>query len=347
MSTLYPMLFEPNLHTVVWGGNRLCPYKGLDANDEPIGESWEVSAVPSSTSIVSNGSFAGKDLISVVAEHPIEILGESVARQYDDKLPLLVKFIDAKRDLSIQVHPNDEMAKRVHGKSGKTEMWYIIDAQPGSYLYAGFKTPISEYEYKKRIADGSITDVLAKHEVKAGDVFYLPAGRVHAICSGILLAEVQQSSDLTYRIFDYNRPGLDGKPRELHTELAAQALDFHVEDEYRTIYETEGNKANRVINSPYFCVRVTELTESFHRNLVKYDSFIISMCIKGDCKIVVRSTGDEILLKEGNSCLIPAAIADYDVVPLSGMSRVLDAFIDNKNRSLPHMITRFLHLSSK
>lgn len=347
MEKLYPLLFRPNLHTVVWGGDRLCNYKGLDIKQESVGESWEVSAVPSSTSVVANGEFAGRDLISVINENPTGFLGGSVAKKYNGKLPLLVKFIDAKRDLSIQVHPNDEMAMRVHGKSGKSEMWYIIDAKPGSFLYAGFKTQISEYEYKKRIVDGTITDVLARHEVKPGDVFYLPAGRVHAICSGILLAEVQQSSDLTYRIYDYNRPGLDGKPRELHTELAAQALDFHVEEEYRTIYKEDGNRSNLVIDSPYFTVRVTELNEPFHRNLAKYDSFIISMCIKGDCKIVVRPTGDEIILKEGNSCLIPAAIADYDVVPLNGTSRVLDAFIDNKDRSLPHRITRFLHLTAK
>ena len=347
MNTLYPLLFEPNLHTVVWGGDRLCPYKGLEPKQEPIGESWEVSAVPSSTDVVSNGVFKGQDLISVINQNPESILGKSVAEKYGGKLPLLVKFIDAKRDLSIQVHPNDEMAQRLYGKFGKSEMWYIIDAEPGSCLYAGFKSRISEYEYKKRIADGSITEVLAKHSVKPGDVFYLPAGRVHAICRGILLAEVQQSSDLTYRIFDYNRPGLDGKPRELHTELAAQALDFNVEDEYRTIYKEEGNRSNLVIDSPYFSVRVTEMTGTFHRNLMKYDSFIISMCIKGDCKIVVRSTGDEIMLKEGNSCLIPAPIADYDVVPLTGMSRVLDAFIDNKDRSLAHRITRFLHLTEK
>lgn len=344
---IYPLLFKPNLHTVVWGGDRLCPYKGIEPSKEPIGESWEVSAVPSSTSIVANGEQAGKDLITVVSEAPDAILGESVSRKYGGKLPLLVKFIDAKRDLSIQVHPNDEMARRVHGKSGKTEMWYVIDAKPGSYLYAGFRKRITEEEYKQRIADGTITDVLARHEVKAGDVFYLPAGRVHAICSGILLAEVQQSSDLTYRIYDYNRPGLDGKPRELHTELAAEALDFNVEDEYRTIYEEDDNRASLIIDSQYFSVRVAELTEPFHRNLLKYDSFIITMCIKGDCRIRVRKTGEETLLREGNSCLIPAAIADYDVVPLNGSTRMLDAFIDNKDRSLGHRLTRFLHLTSK
>ena len=210
------------------------PYKGLEPSDEPIGESWEVSAVPSSTSIVSNGVYAGKDLITVINEHPDAILGKKVNEKYKGQLPLLVKFIDAKRDLSIQVHPNNEMAMREHGKMGKSEMWYVIKAEESAHLYAGFKQTITPYEYRKRVEDGTITDVLADHKVKAGDVFFLPAGRVHAICGGILLAEVQQSSDVTYRIFDYNRPGMDGKPRELHTELAAKALDYHVKDNYRT-----------------------------------------------------------------------------------------------------------------
>lgn len=347
MAQLYPLLFEPNLHPVVWGGHRLRPYKGMSATDDPIGESWEVSAVPSSTSIVSNGLYAGHDLNSVISEHPVQILGEAVARKYNNRLPLLVKFIDAAQNLSIQVHPNDEMAQRAHGKMGKSEIWYIIDAQPGSYLYAGFKEEITAEEYRQRVVDGTIVDVLARHEVKAGDVFYLPAGRVHAICGGIMLAEVQQSSDVTYRIYDYNRPGMDGKPRELHTQLAAQALDFRVEDDYRTQYGNESNRANLVVDSPFFTVRVTELTSSFHRNLVKYDSFIICMCIKGDCRLHVRATDDEILLREGSSTLIPAAIADYDVIPLYGTTRILDAFIDNKDRSLSRCFTRFLHITSK
>ena len=344
---LYPLLFEPNLHTVVWGGNQLCPYKVLEPSDEPIGESWEVSAVPTSTNIIANGVLKGKDLITVISENPDSILGKAVSEKYQGKLPLLVKFIDAKRDLSIQVHPNDEMAMREHGKMGKSEMWYIIKADEGAHLYAGFKQEITPYEYQKRVEDGSITDVLACHQVKAGDVFYLPAGRVHAICGGILLAEVQQSSDVTYRIFDYNRPGIDGKPRELHTELAAKALDYHVEANYRTEYTSESDKAVQIIDSPYFDVRVMDINKPMHRNLMKYDSFIITMCIEGDCKIRIRSSQDEITLKEGHSALISAAIADYDVIPLNNTSKVLDAFIDNKDRSLPHKVTRFLHLTQK
>ena len=326
---IYPFLFEPNLHTLVWGS-----------------ESWEVSAVPNSISIISNGEWKGKELTALIEQYPEAILGKTVNEKYQGKLPLLVKFIDAKKDLSIQVHPNDEMAMREHGKMGKSEMWYIIKADEGAHLYAGFKQEITPYEYQKRVEDGSITEVLADHQVKAGDVFYLPAGRVHAICGGILLAEVQQSSDVTYRIFDYNRPGLDGKPRELHTELAAKALDYHVETNYRTEYPDTSNRAVQIIDTPFFDVRVMEISKPFHRDLMKYDSFIITMCIEGDCFIRVRSTGEEVRLKEGSSTLIPAAIADYDVIPLHGKTRILDAFIDNMDRSLAHLVTRFLHLTT-
>jgi mannose-6-phosphate isomerase len=316
----------------------------LEPSDEPIGESWEVSAVPSSTSVISNGVFQGRDLVSVINEYPEEILGKAVNEKYQGKLPLLVKFIDAEKDLSIQVHPNDEMAQREHGKMGKSEMWYVIKADKGSHLYAGFKQEITPEEYQRRIADGTIVDVLADHSVKAGDVFYLPAGRVHAICGGIMLAEVQQSSDVTYRIYDYNRPGMDGKPRQLHTELAARALNYHVEKNYRTEYFEDINKAIQIVDTPYFDTRVMEISKSFHRDLRKYDSFIISMCIEGDCEIRVRSTGDVMKLRQGSSALIPAKIADYDVTPLRGTSLILDAFIDNMDRTVAAQLSRFMHM---
>lgn len=326
---LYSLLFEPNLHSLVWGGNRLRTYKGLEPSEEPIGESWEVSAVPTSTSKISNGVWRGRDLTEAINEYPEAILGRKVNEKYHGKLPLLVKFIDARKDLSIQVHPNDEMAMREHGKMGKSEMWYVINADKGAHLYAGFKKEITLEEYQYRIKNGTITEVLADHEVKPGDVFYLPAGRIHAICGGIMLAEVQQSSDVTYRIYDYGRLGLDGKPRELHTELASQALDYHVEQNYRSEYIASLNKAVQIIDSPYFSVCVMDVTKPFHRDMMKYESFIIAMCIEGDCLIHVRSTGDEVILKQGNSTLIPAAIADYDIIPLHGTTRILDAYIDN------------------
>lgn len=364
---LYPLVFKPNLHSVIWGGSRIKPWKkmpvlegaglssGENSGEGHIGESWEVSAVPSSPSVVDNGCWAGQSLIDVIDRMPNEILGRSVAARYGGKLPLLVKFIDAERDLSIQVHPDDKMALREHNKFGKTEMWYVIDAKPGSYLYAGFNEELTPEEYKRKVEDGTIVESLAKHEVHTGDVFYIPAGRVHAICGGILLAEVQQSSDVTYRIFDYNRPGMDGKPRPLHTELAAQALDYKVYDEYRTAYTVQQSSANHCIDSDFFNVRVVDIDQRFHRNLVKYDSFVITMCIKGSCHIRIRSTQDEVVLHEGHSCLIPAAIADYDIEPRptsaesSGTTHctLLDAFIDNKDRSLLNKATRFFHITRK
>lgn len=346
---LYPMVFEPNMHSVVWGGHRLVDWKGLmseSARSVNIGESWEVSAVPSSPSIVANGFWSGHSLIDVISSQPDEILGPLVVKKYGAKLPLLVKFIDANQDLSIQVHPNDEMAHALHGKMGKSEMWYVIDAKPGACLYAGFKKRIDEEEYRRRIEDGSICDVLAKHEVRKGDVFYIPAGRVHAICGGILLAEVQQSSDLTYRIFDYNRLGLDGKPRELHTSLASKALDFNVYDEYKTDYVEKGIVVNRCLDTPYFCIRIVDCSVPHHRNLVKYGSFVIIVCISGECNVHIRSTKYDLSLREGFSCLVPAAITDYDIQPKNGNVKLLEAYVDNKERGLfENLVTSFRHIS--
>ena len=354
----YPMLFEPNMHEVVWGGQKLSNWKrtgNLETAEQPvsdkhpIGESWEVSAVPGSPSIVANGTWAGYNLIDVISRKPEEILGKAVSEKYNGKLPLLAKFIDANRDLSIQVHPDDEMAMRMHNKSGKSEMWYVIDAKPGAFLYAGFNEKLTPSEYRQKVKDGTITESLAKHEVRKGDVFYLPAGRVHAICSGILLAEIQQSSDVTYRIYDYNRPGLDGNLRELHTDLASEALDFEVYDEYKTptaSYDEKSSYAtvDRVLDTPYFSVRLVDADIPKHRNLIKYDSFIVLMCTSGECIIRTRATKAEVRIKEGNSCLVPAAVADYDIIPV-GKVNLIEAYIDNRKKSIiRNMFTSFRHI---
>ena len=326
---LYPFLFKPNRKTLIWGT-----------------EDWTVSAINGSEVEIENGTWARYLLTDVIQRMPEAILGKSVARKYNNQLPLLTKIIDAHQNLSIQVHPNDAMAKREHNKFGKTEMWYVLDAKPGAYLYAGFKEQLTPEQYKYKVADGTIIDALAKHEVHKGDVFYLPAGRVHAICGGIRLVEVQQSSDVTYRIFDYNRPGLDGNPRELHTELASRAIDYMVHDEYRTKYNKAKESSETIISSPYFNVKVLDCTEPFHRNLIKYDSFIIVICLQGKCRIRIRLTQDEVTLFEGVSTHIPAAIADYDVIPLEGSVKHLEAFIDNKDTSVAGKINRFLHFSN-
>ena len=344
---LYPMLFEPNLHTKIWGGEQLASWKNLP-HQQHIGESWEVSAVASAPSIVSNGTWAGYPLTEVIAKMPEAILGKAVAKNHKNQLPVLVKLIDANDDLSIQVHPDNEMAQREHNKMGKNEMWYILSAEAGAYIYAGFKEQLSESEYKKRVKDGSIVDALAKHEVKRGDVFYIPAGRVHAIGKGIRLLEVQQSSDVTYRIYDYERADLDGQPRELHTELAAEAIDYQVYKEYKNEYKENTNTANLCLDTEFFTVRVVDIEAPIHRNMVKCDSFIIQSCIEGECKIRIRSTQDEISIREGYSCLIPAAIADYDIIPTTAHTRMIESYINNSvQSSFRRFISQFLHMSNE
>ena len=342
---LYPMLFEPNLQTKVWGGEKLTAWKQLP-EQQHIGESWEVSAVEKAPSIIANGTWAGYALTEVIDKMPQAILGKEVAKKYQNQLPLLVKFIDSNDDLSVQVHPNDDMAKRLHNSMGKTEMWYVLSADPGACIYAGFQKALSPEEYTRRVADGTIMDTLAKHEIHAGDVFYIPSGRIHAIGKGVRLVEVQQSSDLTYRIYDYGRMDLDGQPRELHTEYAAQALDYKVYREYRSDYVDKIDTANACIDTEYFTVRVVSIKEPIRRNMIKYDSFIIQTCTKGQCKIRIRSTHDETTLQEGYSSLIPAAIADYDIIPVNGEVKVLESYIDNSTQStFRRMISQFLHIS--
>lgn len=342
---LYPMLMEPNLHQKLWGNNHLTAWKQLPEQDY-IGESWEVSAVEKSPSIIANGTWAGYNLNEVIQKMPEAMLGKQVAAKYHNTLPLLVKLIDTNDDLSVQVHPNDTMAQQMHQENGKTEMWYVIAAKPDAYIYAGFNELLSPETYAQKVADGTILDSITKHIVKAGDVFYLPAGRIHAIGKGVLLAEVQQTSDITYRIYDYNRLDLNGQPRELHTELAAQALDFQVYPEYRNNYQDSIDTANACIDTEFFSVRVVSIQKEIRRNMVKYDSFVITTCTKGKCTIRIRSTQDEVQLQEGFSCLIPAAIADYDIIPNTEGSKLIEAYINNSSKnSFKRLISQFMHWS--
>ncbi|MBE6329687.1 MAG: class I mannose-6-phosphate isomerase [Paludibacteraceae bacterium] len=342
---LYPLLFEENLQERVWGaGNRLREFKGMPiVENDKIGESWEISAVEGKCSVVSNGPLKGKTLCELVDEYGDLLMGKVVTNLYGNQFPLLIKFIDAAQDLSIQVHPDDNLAKERHNSFGKTELWYVMDAVENAKLYCGFDSPISKYEYEKRVEDKSICSVLKQYQISKGDVFYIPAGRVHAICGGTLIAEVQQSSDLTYRIYDYDRAGLDGKPRDLHTELAKDAIDYQVLDNYKTDYNKKLNKPVCISSTQFFTVKLLEVDRAFHRKLYKYDSFIIYMCLEGDCEIAVRSTSgygygvkppvERIFLKKGNSCLIPASVADFDVVPSNKNkeTKLLEVYIDNKN----------------
>jgi mannose-6-phosphate isomerase len=311
---------------MVWGGSRLGAYKGLSGDIDHIGESWELSAFPDRMSVVSEGPLKGRTLESLVKEYRGKLVGRRVYRENWDEFPLLFKFIDAERDLSIQVHPGDELARRMHGTHGKTEMWYVIDAEPGAFLYSGIAQEITPDEYAARVADGSITEVLARYEVQPGDVFFLPAGRIHAIGAGCLIAEIQQTSDLTYRIFDYNRLGLDGKPRQLHTELARKAIDYRVQEDYRTHYTPCPDTEVELVRCPYFTTTLLDLTRSLVKDLSRLDSFLVVMCLSGSGSLEVD--GARSTLRQGETVLIPAHATTAGFLPDAGGMKLLSSCVE-------------------
>ncbi len=326
METLYPLIFRPNLHELVWGGHKLQTLKSLPTDGRRLGESWEISDVSTSESVVAEGALAGKTLRELVALYGSLLMGHHVFEADGREFPLLVKFIDAQDDLSIQVHPNDELAQMRHGKLGKTEMWYVMDAEPGASVLSGFKQKITHKEYRRRVADGTIVDALARHEVHPGDVFFIPAGRVHAICSGILLCEIQQSCDITYRLYDYHRLGFDGQPRQLHTMEALDAIDFNLYGDYRTSYmPTEG--VVELVKCKYFTVNLLTIHSTLHRALLAEDSFVTLSCVAGSGQLLTAS-GYALALQRGMSCLIPAVEADFDITSDDGEElKILEAFV--------------------
>ena len=319
---LYPLKFEPILKEKVWGGEKIAPYKGIETDIHKIGESWELSAYKGDESIVSNGPLKGRGIDSLVKEYKGELVGNKVYANTGDEFPLLIKFIDALTDLSIQVHPGDEMAAREHpGQNGKTEMWYVVAADPGAALLTGLKKSITPEEYAASVEDGSITDLLTRYEVRAGDVFFLPAGRIHAICSGCFIAEIQQTSDLTYRIYDYGRVGLDGKPRALHTELAKKAIDYTVYPTYRADYEMLPDREVEVVSCKYFTTSIFQLTGAFTKDLSGLDSFLVVMCLDGKGFI------DDVPVHRGETVLVPASARKVEFAPDGGELKLLTSCI--------------------
>lgn len=322
---LYPLKFKAILKSLVWGGTAIAPYKGIETDQTNIGESWELSGVKGNESVVVNGPMAGKSIAELVQEYKGELVGKHVYANTGDEFPLLIKFIDAHSDLSIQVHPNDELAAvRHNGSKGKTEMWYVVAAAPGAHLLAGLSQPITPEQYEAKVADGSITDVLARHEVHPGDVFFLPAGRIHAICGGCFIAEIQQTSDITYRLYDYGRLGLDGKPRQLHTELAKDAIDYTVYDNYRTPYTPLKDEEVELVSCPYFTTSVYDLTLPYARDLSEIDSFVVVMCLEGAGSLQVD--GETVAVRQGETVLIPASADDLCLIPDASM-KVLTSYI--------------------
>lgn len=320
-----PFRFTPILKSLIWGGNKIAPYKGMETFMSNIGESWELSGVAGDESVVAEGEYAGRTLPQLIAKLKEKLVGRKVYERFGEEFPLLVKFIDARDDLSIQVHPNDELPQARHGKHGKTEMWYVVDAAEGAHLKSGFSQRITSAEYEQRVADNTITDVLCDYAVRPGDLFFLPAGRVHAICAGSFVAEIQQTSDVTYRIYDYGRTGKDGKPRELHTELAREAIDYTVLPDYRSHYVSAKNRETELVACPYFTTSFYDLDAPDEKDLSQLDSFLVVMCLSGS-GVLTDDEDNETPVRQGETLLVPAAARSIRFVP-EGAMKILTSHV--------------------
>lgn len=278
--------FAPLFKSVIWGGDRITRLKREVNGGGKVGESWEISAVPGSESVVVDGEDAGCTLPELIVKYKEKMVGEMNYRTYGTKFPLLIKLIDAKDDLSIQVHPNDALAMQRHQCCGKTEMWYVMDNNRGkAHLCSGWKSEITPEEYVSMTEDKTIGDALCKYQVNKGDVFFLPAGRVHSIGAGCLIAEIQQTSDITYRIYDFDRRDSAGNLRELHTEWAKDAIDYKMEADYRTTYEKRMNDSVNLVDCPYFTTNLLCLDSDKRMDYRNVDSFVIYICVEGICRI--------------------------------------------------------------
>ena len=314
--------FRPILKQVLWGGNKIIPFKQLDADMEQVGESWEVSGVKDNESIVANGQYEGMKLNDLVAFLKGDLVGKENYERFGNEFPLLIKFIDASKQLSIQVHPNDEQAKAKGLKRGKTEMWYIMESAPNATLLSGLKRAITPEEYKAMVENDTITDALCKYRVGEGDVFYLPAGRIHSIGAGTFLAEIQETSDVTYRIYDFKRKDKDGNYRQLHTEAAAECIDYSVENDYRTKYKARKNEGVELAQCAHFTTSVYDLDEPMLLDYSELDSFVVLIALSGECTL---STGDtETQLRAGETVLLPATTQTLSV---SGTVKFLETFV--------------------
>ena len=314
--------FRPILKQVLWGGNKIISFKQLDADMEQVGESWEVSGVKDNESIVANGQYEGMKLNDLVALLKGDLVGKENYERFGNEFPLLIKFIDASKHLSIQVHPNDEQAKAKGLKRGKTEMWYVMESAPDATLLSGLKRTITPEEYKPMGENYTITDALCEYRVGEGDVFYLPAGRIHSIGAGTFLAEIQETSDVTYRIYDFKRKDKDGNYRQLHTEEASECIDYSVENDYRTKYKARKNEGVELAQCTHFTISVYDLDEPMLLDYSELDSFVVLIALSGECTL---STGDaETQLRAGETVLLPATTQTLNV---SGTVKFLETFV--------------------
>ncbi len=301
---MYPLKFQPILKERLWGGTKLKDVLGKPIESEITGESWELSAVAGDVSVVSNGSLSGTSLQTLIDKDAEKLLGKSVVERFGKDFPILIKFIDAKQDLSIQLHPNDALAKERHNSFGKTEMWYIMDADEGANLIVGFNKDVEKEEYAKSLEEDTLLDLLNYEEVKEGDTFFINTGKIHAIGAGVLLAEIQQTSDVTYRVFDFNRRDKNGNLRELHTEQALEAIDYEKKDDFKVAYGNEPDQVNNMVACPYFTTNYMDLTADIVQNVESRDSFTIYMCVGGEA--IVENEEGSATIKKGETLLVGA-----------------------------------------
>ena len=321
---LYPLKFDPILKEKIWGGNGLKTILNKEIPSDKTGESWEISGVKGDISVISNGELAGKSLQELLSEYKGKLVGNRVYTQFKNEFPLLIKFIDAQDDLSIQVHPNDDLAKERHNSFGKTEMWYVINSHEGAELISGFNQDINKETYLSKLENKQLGDILNSEVAKAGDVFFIPVGRVHAIKAGILLAEIQQTSDITYRIYDWDRVDDNGNGRELHTEYALDALDFKKYDNYKTDYTVVKNQRVQLEKCSYFETNLFELNVNKSISYNKLDSFVIYMLMDGEVNI--KYTGGELNAKKGETILLPASVTKIDIEVIKE-AKILEVYL--------------------
>lgn len=307
----YPIKFEPILKEKIWGGNKLKNVLHKNTTLNNVGESWEISDVDNSVSVVANGALKGLNLKELIHQYTSDFMGKQNYKTFGNNFPILIKFIDAKEDLSIQVHPDDNVAKKRHNSFGKTEMWYVMQADKDANVIVGFNQKMSQEKYKYHLKQNELKDILHYQEVNEGDSFFINAGKIHAIGSGVLLAEIQQTSDITYRVYDWDRKDTNGNGRELHTDLALDVIDYNNNKDYKTLYERRYNQSSTIVDCNYFTTNFLKVKNSLVRASNTIDSFIVYMCTKGAAEITVDSNTE--MIQEGQTVLIPATANQIEI----------------------------------
>lgn len=324
---MYPLKFSPILHDKIWGGHKLESMFGKQSGNLPnIGESWELSGHPSANSVVSNGYLKGKTLTELIGTYREKIVGVRVYSRFGNDFPLLFKLIDANENLSIQVHPNDQVARKRHNSFGKTEMWVVLDADPEAFLIIGFAEKCTKERYLEALENGDVESLLQKVPVNRGDAFFIPAGLVHAIGKGVVVAEIQESSDITYRIFDYNRKDADGNERELHTDMALDVINFQASKEPKIQYTSKLNDEVQLVKCEYFTVNLMEFDRAQTMHYAQQETFVSYMCLAGEVEF---SGGTSVVTaRRGDTIMMPASMTDFTISPIAGKATLLEVFVE-------------------